>query len=99
MPIDTQREPTTTALADRILAALKAAAASLGRDALRRRTCTRSARLGEALARLRAEDRIERRDGGFAPEQPIPVRTTTLRPERNREVSLRATHVEVRLRA
>jgi hypothetical protein len=85
VPTDTLPEPTTTALADRILAALEAAAAPLGRDALRQITRTRNATLGEALARLRAERRIERRDGGFALRPMIPVPTSMLTPERNGE--------------
>ncbi|MEO7987368.1 MAG: AAA family ATPase [Gemmatimonadales bacterium] len=57
-------EPTGQ-LADRILAALAHAAGPLSRDALRHTLGIRNATLGEVLARLRAERRIERQDGGF----------------------------------
>jgi DNA-binding GntR family transcriptional regulator len=52
-------------LADRILAALARADRPLSRDALRETLGIRNATLGELLARLRAERRIERHDGGF----------------------------------
>ena len=57
-------EPTSQ-LADRILVALAQADRPLSRDALRHTLGIRNATLGEILARLRAERRIERRDGGF----------------------------------
>jgi hypothetical protein len=57
-------EPTAE-LADRILAALARADGPLSRDALRHTLGIRNATLGEILARLRAERRIERQDGGF----------------------------------
>ena len=57
-------EPTGE-LADRILAALAQADRPLSRDALRQSLGIRNATLGEILARLRAERRIERHDGGF----------------------------------
>ena len=55
----------TADLADRILAALARAHQPLSRDALRETLGIRNATLGEILARLRAENRIERQDGGF----------------------------------
>jgi hypothetical protein len=74
-------------LAERVLATLAAAAHPLCRDALREALKTRNATLGEALARLRAEERIVRVDGGFALRQqihtPIPVPVPTQEPERN----------------
>lgn len=59
----------TAELADRILAALAQAHRPLSRDALRHILGIRNATLGEILARLRAEQRIERRDGGFVLER------------------------------
>ncbi len=59
----------TAELADRILAALAQAHRPLSRDALRQALGIRNATLGEILARLRAEQRIERRDGGFVLER------------------------------
>ena len=53
------------ALGDRIIELLTAAGSALGRDALRAATRTRNATLGDALVRLRADERIERCDGGF----------------------------------
>ena len=55
----------TAELADRILAALARAERPLSRDALRHTLGIRNATLGELLARLRAERRIKRQDGGF----------------------------------
>jgi len=64
--VDAESDPEPTAqLADRLLAALARADQPLSRDALRESLGIRNATLGEILARLRAEHRIERRDGGF----------------------------------
>jgi len=74
-------------LTERVLTTLAAAAAPLGRDALRDALKTRNSTLGEALARLRAEGKIIRVDGGFRLCQQlytaIPVPVHTQEPERN----------------
>jgi hypothetical protein len=59
----------TAELADRILTALACAHRPLSRGVLRQTLGIRNATLGEILARLRAEQRIERRDGGFVLER------------------------------
>jgi hypothetical protein len=64
--IDPESDPEASGeLADRILAAIAQADRPLSRDALRQTLGIRNATLGEILARLRAERRIERLDGGF----------------------------------
>lgn len=65
-------------LGERIVELLSGAGTALGRDALRAATRSRNATLGEALVRLRAEDRIERCDDGFrlrASRDLVPVPT------------------------
>jgi hypothetical protein len=76
-------EPTAE-LAERILAALAAAGRPLGREALRQELRTRNATLGDALVRLRAEGRIERRGDGFGLAA-VPVPTPTEAREREPE--------------
>jgi chromosome segregation and condensation protein ScpB len=64
--IDPESDPEPSGeLADRILAAIAQADRPLSRDALRQTLGIRNATLGEVLARLRAERRIERLDRGF----------------------------------
>jgi hypothetical protein len=62
---------------------LLATGATLSRDALRAATRCRNATLGEVLARLRAENLIERSDDGFRlttrPPVPIPVPAASTR--------------------
>jgi hypothetical protein len=67
---ETSETETTAQLDQRILAALVQAGRPLDRETLRQELRARNATLGEALARLRAESRIERRDDGFAIPQP-----------------------------
>ena len=64
-PEELPQEPTAD-LAERIIAALAAADRPLDREALLQTLRTRNLTLGDALARLRADGRIERQDGGFA---------------------------------
>lgn len=83
---DNAPEQPTAELADRILAALAQAARPLGRDDLRLVLRTRNATLGDALARLRAANRIERHDGGFVLQKhPIPIPAPRQQRERNPE--------------
>jgi hypothetical protein len=68
--IDPQSDPEPSGeLTDRILAAIAQADRPLSRDALRQNLGVRNATLGEILARLRAERRIARQDGGFVLER------------------------------
>jgi hypothetical protein len=65
--LDEDPEPEATAdLDQRILEALAQAARPMQREALRQTLRARNATLGDALARLCAERRIERAHGGFA---------------------------------
>jgi hypothetical protein len=74
----------TAELAERIVAALAAAPRPLGREALRQELRTRNATLGDVLARLRADGRIERQEDGFALAA-VPVPTPTVTREREPE--------------
>jgi hypothetical protein len=76
-------EPTAE-LAERIVAALATAPRPLGREALRQELHTRNASLGDALARLRADGRIERQGDGFALAA-VPVPTPSVAREREPE--------------
>jgi hypothetical protein len=77
-------------LAERIVATLATTDRPLGREALRERLHTRNATLGETLARLRADGRVVRTDGGFRLSQirpsgiPVPA-TPPHERERNAE--------------
>lgn len=80
----------TAELAQRLLDTLGTAGHPLSREALRQTLRIRNAGLGETLARLRAEGRIERTEAGFAlvqaVDQPaVPVPTPTQRGNGNRE--------------
>jgi hypothetical protein len=78
------QEPTAD-LAERVLAALADAQRPLGRDQLRQILRTRNITLGDTLARLRAESRIERRNGGFVLRDafvPVPDPISQREPER-----------------
>ncbi len=82
---DAPHEPTAE-LAARIIASLASADHPLDREALRQTLRTRNITLGDALARLRADGRIERLDGGFVLRHPgVPVPTPRQQPERNPE--------------
>ena len=64
--VDPESDPESSGeLADRILAAITHADRPVSRDVLRHTLGIRNATLGEILARLRAERRIARHDGGF----------------------------------
>jgi hypothetical protein len=68
--IDPESDPEPSGeLTDRILAAIAQADRPLSRDALRQNLGVRNATLGEILARLRAQRRIARQDGGFVLER------------------------------
>jgi len=69
--------------ADKIVALLSAASAPLSREALRGALHARNATIGEALVRLRAEDRVERCEGGFRLRQVVPIPNAIEERERN----------------
>jgi hypothetical protein len=87
---DGEASPDPPDLAERVLALL-ASTQPLGRDALRERLHTRNATLGDTLARLRAEGRIMRTEGGFRlchePHDAIPVPASGAARERNADSS------------